>query len=101
MFIFWNSIWRISKEQKQKEQKENVVQINDIKNNDEIAKSISEDTTKSYFKPDKLERIFVSPLAKRIAKQRDIPLSSIKGSGPYGRILKTDIDNFDIKKIEY
>ena len=81
--------------------KENVVQINDIKNNDEISKSISDNTTKSYFKPDKLDRIFVSPLAKRIAKQRDIPLSSIKGSGPYGRILKIDIDNFDIKKIEY
>ena len=81
--------------------KENVVQINDIKNNDEISKSISDNTTKSYFKPDKLERIFVSPLAKRIAKQRDIPLSSIKGSGPHGRILKIDVDNFDIKKIEY
>ena len=39
--------------------------------------------------------------SKRIAKQRDIPLSSIKGSGPHGRILKIDIDNFDIKKIEY
>ena len=81
--------------------KENVVQINDIKNNDEISKSISDNTTKSFFKPDKLERIFVSPLAKRIAKQRDIPLSSIKGSGPHGRILKIDVDNFDIKKIEY
>ena len=81
--------------------KENVVQINDIKNNDEISKSISDNTTKSYFKPDKLERIFVSPLAKRIAKQRDIPLSSIKGSGPNGRILKIDVDNFDVKKIEY
>jgi len=81
--------------------KENVVQINDIKNNDEISKSISDNTTKSYVKPDKLERIFVSPLAKRIAKQRDIPLSSIKGSGPHGRILKIDVDNFDIKKIEY
>ena len=77
------------------------MQINDIKNNDEISKSISDYTTKSYFKPDKLERIFVSPLAKRIAKQRDIPLSSIKGSGPHGRILKIDVDNFDIKKIEY
>ena len=81
--------------------KENVVQINDIKNNDEISKSISDNTTKSYFKPDKLERIFASPLAKRIAKQRDIPLSSIKGSGPHGRILKIDVDNFDIKKIQY
>ena len=81
--------------------KEKVVQINDIKNNDEIPKSISDNTTKSYLKPDKLKRIFVSPLAKRYAKQRDIPLSSIKGSGPYGRILKIDVDNFDIKKIEY
>ncbi|OUW59559.1 MAG: pyruvate dehydrogenase complex dihydrolipoamide acetyltransferase [Alphaproteobacteria bacterium TMED199] len=92
-----------NKELKQEVQKdkENVVQINDIKNNDEISKSISVNTTKSYFKPDKLERIFVSPLAKRIAKQRDIPLSSIKGSGPHGRILKIDVDNFDIKKIEY
>jgi len=91
------------KEIKQEAQKdkENVVQINDIKNNDEISKSISDNTTKSYFKPDKLERIFVSPLAKRIAKQRDIPLSSINGSGPHGRILKIDVDNFDIKKIEY
>ena len=92
-----------NKELKQEVQKdkENVVQINDIKNNDEISKSISDNTTKSYFKPDKLERIFVSPLAKRIAKQRDIPLSSIIGSGPHGRILKIDVDNFDIKKIEY
>ena len=92
-----------NKELKQEVQKdkENEVQINDIKNNDEISKSISDNTTKSYFKPDKLERIFVSPLAKRIAKQRDIPLSSIKGSGPHGRILKIDVDNFDIKKIEY
>ncbi len=81
--------------------KENVVEINDIKNDDEISKSISDNITKSYFKPDKLERIFVSPLAKRIAKQKDIPLSSIKGSGPHGRILKIDVDNFDIKKIEY
>jgi len=80
---------------------ENVVQINDIKNKDEISKSISDNTTKSYFKPSKLERIFISPLAKRVAKQRDIPLNSIKGSGPHGRILKIDVDNFDIKKIEY
>ena len=90
-----------NKEIKQEVQKEKVVQINDIKNNEEISKSISDNTTKSYFKPDKLERIFVSPLAKRIAKQRDIPLSSIKGSGPHGRILKIDVDNFNIKSIEY
>ena len=40
-------------------------------------------------------RIFASPLAKRIAKQRDIDLNLVIGSGPNGRILKTDIENFN------
>ena len=43
-------------------------------------------------------RIFVSPLAKRIAKQRNIDLSLINGSGPNGRILKADIENFNNNK---
>ncbi|EKN01195.1 MULTISPECIES: pyruvate dehydrogenase complex dihydrolipoamide acetyltransferase [unclassified Acidocella] len=38
------------------------------------------------------ERIFVSPLAKRIAKQSGIDLATIKGSGPNGRIVKADLD---------
>ncbi|CAO1633943.1 unnamed protein product [Parajaminaea phylloscopi] len=40
------------------------------------------------------ERIFVSPLAKKLAIERGIPLSQVKGSGPNGRIVKADIDNF-------
>lgn len=43
-------------------------------------------------------RIFASPLAKRIAKDRGISLVHIKGSGPGGRIVKADIDNFDQQK---
>ena len=38
------------------------------------------------------ERVFVSPLAKRMAKQAGIDLSTIKGSGPNGRIVKADLD---------
>ncbi|MEO6339482.1 MAG: pyruvate dehydrogenase complex dihydrolipoamide acetyltransferase [Caulobacteraceae bacterium] len=37
-------------------------------------------------------RIFASPLAKRIAKEKGIDLSAIKGSGPHGRILRADVD---------
>jgi pyruvate dehydrogenase E2 component (dihydrolipoamide acetyltransferase) len=40
-------------------------------------------------------RIFASPLAKRIAKQEDIDLNLVNGSGPNGRILKADIENFN------
>jgi len=38
------------------------------------------------------DRIFASPLAKRLAEQKGIDLSSIKGSGPRGRIVKSDLD---------
>jgi len=38
------------------------------------------------------ERIFASPLAKRIAKQAGIDLATVKGSGPNGRIVKADLD---------
>jgi pyruvate dehydrogenase E2 component (dihydrolipoamide acetyltransferase) len=37
-------------------------------------------------------RVFASPLAKRIAKEKGINLSSIKGSGPHGRIVKADLE---------
>ena len=37
-------------------------------------------------------RLFASPLAKRIAAQNQIPLSSLQGTGPYGRIIKADVD---------
>jgi pyruvate dehydrogenase E2 component (dihydrolipoamide acetyltransferase) len=38
-------------------------------------------------------RIFVSPLAKRMAEQAGIDLRSVAGSGPQGRIVKSDIEN--------
>ena len=41
---------------------------------------------------DRGERIFASPLAKRMAKQAGIDLSTIKGSGPNGRIVRADIE---------
>lgn len=37
------------------------------------------------------ERIYASPLARRIAKQNSLKLSSLTGSGPYGRIIKSDV----------
>jgi pyruvate dehydrogenase E2 component (dihydrolipoamide acetyltransferase) len=39
------------------------------------------------------ERIFISPLARRMAKQAGIDPATLKGSGPNGRIVKADIDN--------
>jgi pyruvate dehydrogenase E2 component (dihydrolipoamide acetyltransferase) len=38
-------------------------------------------------------RIFASPLAKRIAADKGLDLSRIKGSGPNGRIVKADVES--------
>ncbi|WP_295338462.1 pyruvate dehydrogenase complex dihydrolipoamide acetyltransferase [Flavobacterium sp.] len=39
-------------------------------------------------------RIFASPLAKQIAKDKGINLAQVKGTGENGRITKSDVENF-------
>ena len=56
----------------------------------EVNKSLLvEDKSKSDF-----DRVLVSPLAKKIAKEKNIDLLLVKGSGDNGRIVKEDIENF-------
>ena len=38
------------------------------------------------------KRIFASPLARRIAAQKGVDLSTVEGSGPHGRIIKVDVE---------
>ncbi|MFQ5624794.1 MAG: pyruvate dehydrogenase complex dihydrolipoamide acetyltransferase [Paracoccaceae bacterium] len=38
------------------------------------------------------ERIFASPLARRIAAEKGLDLAQIAGSGPHGRIVKADVE---------
>lgn len=40
------------------------------------------------------ERIFASPLAKRIAEQSGYDIATIPGTGPHGRIIKRDVEAF-------
>ena len=44
--------------------------------------------------------IKASPLAKKIAKEKGIDISQIKGSGENGRIIKRDLNNFNTKTTE-
>lgn len=52
--------------------------------------------TPSQAKPElaKGERIFASPIAKKIALERGIPLAQVKGTGPEGRIIREDIEKY-------
>lgn len=38
-------------------------------------------------------RVFASPLARRIAEQKGLDLKLVKGTGPHGRIVKSDVEN--------
>jgi pyruvate dehydrogenase E2 component (dihydrolipoamide acetyltransferase) len=86
--------------------KKNVV--NDTNNEENDLPSLSEDELiskkNSFVQKDEVlntinsNRLFATPLAKRLAKQRDIDLSLLTGSGPNGRILKIDVENFKEEK---
>ncbi|MFN8275755.1 MAG: 2-oxo acid dehydrogenase subunit E2 [Flavobacteriaceae bacterium] len=39
-------------------------------------------------------RIFISPLAKKLAEEKGIDFTQVQGSGENGRIVKSDIENF-------
>jgi len=52
-------------------------------------KSESEDSSEED------ERVKASPLAKKMAEDKGIKLSDVDGSGPDGRIIKRDIENYD------
>ena len=38
--------------------------------------------------------IFATPIAKKIALERGIPLAKVKGTGPNGRIIREDVEKF-------
>jgi pyruvate dehydrogenase E2 component (dihydrolipoamide acetyltransferase) len=42
--------------------------------------------------PSSGERVFASPLARRIAAEKGIDLKSLAGSGPHGRIVRADVE---------
>jgi pyruvate dehydrogenase E2 component (dihydrolipoamide acetyltransferase) len=59
----------------------------------EIASEIKPQSIVSEAQLDKNERIFATPLARRIADQKGIDLHQVTGSGPQGRVIKADIEN--------
>ncbi|KAG5021542.1 hypothetical protein JHK85_017884 [Glycine max] len=44
--------------------------------------------------PSSGDRTFASPLARKLGEEKNVPLSSIKGTGPEGLIVKADIDDY-------
>ncbi|SDY33274.1 dihydrolipoamide acetyltransferase family protein [Tindallia californiensis] len=42
------------------------------------------------------DKIRVSPVAKKLAEEKGIPLENIEGTGPKGRITKEDVENYQL-----
>lgn len=40
------------------------------------------------------KKVFASPLARKIALEQGIPLAQVKGTGPEGRITKSDVESY-------
>ena len=82
-----------SKKQLSENDKEIVVENNNEVENLDEENSVQNVEIKSVDIAE--SRILASPLAKKIAEEKNIDLSTIKGSGDNGRIVKSDLDNIN------
>lgn len=48
--------------------------------------------------PKQDQRLFVSPLVRRLARERGIDLADLTGSGPHGRIVRRDLEAFESER---
>ena len=60
-------------------------------NNETSASNAKKIENNSNFK--NRDRVFITPLARRIAEQKGIDINLISGTGPHGRIIKKDLAN--------
>ncbi|RPG64178.1 MAG: pyruvate dehydrogenase complex dihydrolipoamide acetyltransferase [Flammeovirgaceae bacterium TMED290] len=85
------------------EKEEEVAEDNPVEENLVVKEEVEEEVVKNT--EDKIEninidfsneinRIKASPLAKKLAAEKGIDISMVKGSGDAGRIVKEDIENF-------
>ena len=72
----------------------------DKKEEQKVEEPKSETTAKQAAPTTDGQRIFASPLAKKIASDKGIDLATVSGTGDNGRIVKKDIENFKPSEAE-
>ena len=84
-----------TKEEKSSEDKKEEKQTSDSDSKKEETKKETSSEKKSESSQNTNEgRIFASPLAKKLAEEKGINLRQVRGSGENGRIVKSDIENY-------
>ncbi len=75
-------------------QEKDEIKVEEKKNESTKSESEIEDDPKPIINTkSSSKRIFISPLAKKLAKERGIKVNEIKGTGENGRIIKSDVEN--------
>ncbi|MDO5663902.1 MAG: dihydrolipoamide acetyltransferase family protein [Bacteroidia bacterium] len=76
------------------EKAETVVGTMEMASKSAVLPASSEGTSESQSKEEKLRRkVLSTPVARAIAKELGIDINEVKGTGPSGRVTKTDIEN--------
>ena len=70
----------------------NGVNISQSQDSENKNSSEKEEVTKIIVQKESQQRINLSPLAKKIAAEKGIDITTIKGSGDHGRIVKRDVE---------
>ena len=82
------------------------IEVQEPENKQDIIETINTEVHKPSIKLENdnknlnKERVFATPLARRIAKSNSLELTNIKGTGPYGRIVKADVESNNISYLE-
>jgi len=90
-----NSSGATTSAQPQEEKKEEASTENTRKD-----KEVAPESTKSVENTSEGGRMKASPLAKKLAADKGVDISLVKGSGESGRIIKRDVENFDPSSVK-
>lgn len=84
-----------AKEEPKEEPKEESKPKDEPKQQESTPSSSSSSSSSSSFGSQSSgDRIFATPVARRLAQDKGIALNKIKGTGPEGRIIKADVENY-------
>jgi len=88
-----------SSSQSAPKQDSKVVEKNPVTKKSDLKPEIKNEEPKNIIRDSSInDRIIASPLAKKLAADKQIDLRSVKGTGDFGRIIKRDIDNYKQSK---
>lgn len=77
-----------------------VVGTMEVASSNAFLPSSDEGFSTSIIKSSIAQKVLATPVARALAKELNININLVEGTGPGGRVTKNDIQNFNLKKLE-